>query len=86
VNQKILFVDGEPATLNGYRQMLEGVFDIATADSGEEGLALLRDHGPFAVVISDMQMPGMDGVQFLRRVRHVAPSAIRFLLTACLEC
>src|ERR1022692_1850060 len=65
--------------------MLESEFDIATADSGEEGLALLRDHGPFAVVISDMQMAGMDGVQFLRRVRHVAPSAIRFLLTGYLD-
>ena len=85
MNQKILFVDSEPATLTGYRQMLEGEFDIATADSGEEGLALLRDHGPFAVVISDMQMAGMDGVQFLRRVRHVAPSAIRFLLTGYLD-
>jgi CheY-like chemotaxis protein len=85
VNQKILFVDSEPATLNGYRQMLEGEFDIATAASGEEGLALFRDHGPFAVVISDMQMAGMDGVQFLRRVRHVAPSVIRFLLTGYLN-
>jgi serine phosphatase RsbU (regulator of sigma subunit)/CheY-like chemotaxis protein len=84
VNQKILFVDDEPAALNSYRQML-AKFDIATAASGEEGLVSLRDHGPFAVVISDMQMAGMDGVQFLKCVRQVAPSTIRLLLTGSLD-
>ena len=85
MNQKILFVDHEPAALNCYRQMLESKFAIATAGSGEEGLVSLRDHGPFAVVISDMQMTGMDGVQFLKRVRQVAPSTIRLLLTGSLD-
>ena len=42
MNQKILFVDHEPAALNYYRQMLESEFDIATAGSGEEGLVSLR--------------------------------------------
>jgi len=85
VNRKILFVDHEPAVLNCYRQMLESKFALATAGSGEEGLVSLRDHGPFAVVISDMQMTGMDGVQFLKRVRQVAPSTIRLLLTGSLD-
>ena len=65
--------------------MLESEFDITTAASGEEGLVSLRNHGPFAVVISDMQMAGMDGVQFLKRVRQVAPSTIRLLLTGHLD-
>ena len=85
MNRKILFVDHEPAVLNCYRQMLESKFALATAGSGEEGLVSLRDHGPFAVVISDMQMTGMDGVQFLKRVRQVAPSTIRLLLTGSLD-
>jgi two-component system response regulator HupR/HoxA len=59
VNQKILFVDDEPAALNCYRKMLESEFNIATVASGEEGLVSLRDHGPFAVVISSMQMAGI---------------------------
>ena len=85
MSQKILFVDHEPAALNCYRQMLESKFAIATAGSGEEGLVSLRDHGPFAVVVSAMQMTGMDGVQFLKRVRQVAPSTIRLLLTGSLD-
>jgi len=80
VNQKILFVDDEPA-LKLYRQTLQGQFDVATAVSGEGGLSLLFNHGPFAVVISGMQMAGMDGVEFLRRARQVAPNTIRLLLT-----
>jgi FixJ family two-component response regulator len=81
VNQKILFVDDEPAALDGFRRMLRSDFDVATAVSGEDGLAALRDHGPFAIVISDMRMPGMDGVQFLTRVCQLAPNTIRFVLT-----
>ena len=85
MNQKVLFVDHEAAALNCYRQMLESKFTIATAGSGEEGLVSLRDHGPFAVVISDMQMTGMDGVQFLKHVREIAPRSIRLLLTSGLD-
>jgi CheY-like chemotaxis protein len=81
VNQKILFVDDEPAALDLYRNMLQGEFDIATAVGGEDGLVSLRNHGPFAIVISDMQMAGMNGVQFLKRVRQVTPNTIRLLLT-----
>jgi CheY-like chemotaxis protein len=81
VNQKILFVDDEPAALGLYRQMLKGEFDISTAVGGQDGIALLRDSGPFAIVISDMQMPGMNGAQFLKHARQVAPDTIRLLLT-----
>jgi PleD family two-component response regulator len=65
VNKKILFVDDDLPALELYRQILQGAFEIATAVSGEEGLLVLRNGGPYATIIADMQMPGMDGVQFL---------------------
>ena len=85
MNHKVLFVDDDPALLNCFKQMLEGKFEIATAASGEEGLVTLGTHGPFAAVVSDMQMTGMDGVQFLKRAREVAPGTMRLLLTGRLD-
>jgi CheY-like chemotaxis protein len=80
VNKKILFVDGDPSAFELYRQILqdefEDEFEIATAVSGEEGLLVLRNDGPYATVIADMQMPGMDGVQFLGRARNLALSTM----------
>jgi ActR/RegA family two-component response regulator len=81
MGDKILFVDDEPAFLTGYKIMLRQGFEVDTAVGGEEGLAAIHDHGPYAVVVSDMRMPGMNGVQFLARVRHAAPNTIRMILT-----
>src|SRR5262249_30762375 len=56
-------------------------FDIRTAVGAEEGLKLLEAEGPFAVVVSDQRMPGMDGTRFLARVREVSPDTVRLMLT-----
>ncbi|NWG76452.1 MAG: response regulator, partial [Rubrivivax sp.] len=48
----------------------------------DAGLAALERDGPFAVVVSDMRMPGMDGVQFLARVKARSPDTVRLMLTA----
>jgi ActR/RegA family two-component response regulator len=81
MGEKILFVDDEPAFLMGYKLMLRQEFEVDTAVGGEEGLATIRELGPYAVVVSDMRMPGMSGVQFLARVRQAAPNTIRMILT-----
>jgi FixJ family two-component response regulator len=80
---KVLFVDDEPAFLAVYRLILSSHFDIDTAVGGEQGLAAIRNHGPYAVVVSDMRMPGMNGARFLARVREDAPEATRMMLTGC---
>jgi CheY-like chemotaxis protein len=85
MNRKILLVDDEPALLECYKQMLERKFDIETAGSGEEGLVTLRAQGPFAAVVSDMQMIGMDGVQFLKQAREITPNTMRVLLSGRLD-
>ena len=78
---RILFVDDEVAALRGYQRVLHGEFSVSTAVGGEEGLAALAATGPYAVVISDMRMPGMSGAEFLARASVKAPETVRMLLT-----
>src|SRR5262245_40572717 len=82
MKEKILFVDDEPNLLNVYRAALSRRFDVDTAASAEMGLALVRAQGPYAVIVSDRHMPGMDGVEFLTTVRTIAPDSVRMMLTA----
>jgi response regulator RpfG family c-di-GMP phosphodiesterase len=81
MGNKVLFVDDESAVLDGYKRMLHKEFEVETAVGGDQGLAALRAQGPYAIVISDMRMPGMNGVQFLAHVRQEAPDTIRMMLT-----
>jgi FixJ family two-component response regulator len=78
---KILLVDDEPAVLAGYERTLYREFEVSTAVGGELGLKAIQSSGPFAVVISDMRMPGMSGAQFLAKTRQSYPETVRMLLT-----
>ncbi|HKS72464.1 MAG TPA: response regulator [Terriglobales bacterium] len=83
MNDKILFVDDEPAVLDGIRRLLHKEFSLETAVGGAAALELMaaaKDE-PFAVVVSDMRMPEMDGVQLLSRVRKLSPETVRMALT-----
>ncbi|MFP5226007.1 MAG: response regulator [Acidobacteriota bacterium] len=81
MRDKILFVDDESSALDGFRRVLHRDFEVRVAGSGGEGLVALDHDGPFAVVVSDMRMPGMNGAEFLSRVRQKAPETVRMLLT-----
>lgn len=78
---RVLLVDDEPAILDGLRRQLRGSFDIATAVGAEEALQLMEVSERFAVVLSDMRMPGLDGAAFLAIVRERYPDTVRLLLT-----
>jgi CheY-like chemotaxis protein len=77
----VLFVDDEPQLLAGISRAFRHHFEIRTAGSGAEGLHMLQTLGPFAVVVSDMRMPQMNGAQFLGRVRELAPDTVRIILS-----
>ena len=81
MNQKVLFVDDEPNVLEGIRRQLRREFEVHTANGGEAGLVSLESDGPFSVVVSDMRMPGMNGVQFLSQVLERAPDTVRMILS-----
>lgn len=81
MTDKILFVDDEPAVLDGYRRSLYKEFSIDTAYCGSDALDMIANSGPYAVVVSDMRMPGMDGVRLLSQVRTISPDSVRVILS-----
>lgn len=81
MTDQVLFVDDESSVLDGYRRLLQRHFRIETAKGGNDGLTMIEQLGPFAVVVSDMRMPGMNGAEFLCHVRLRAPETVRMLLT-----
>ena len=78
---RILFVDDEPKILQALERQLRDRFDIQTAPGPEQGLAALTNDGPFAVVVSDFRMPGINGIQFLSRVKQLNADTVRVMLT-----
>lgn len=78
---RVLCVDDEVNVLEGLARHLRRNFDVEIAVGGAAGLATLKDRGPFAVLMSDLRMPGMDGVALLKQAREVSPACVRMLLT-----
>lgn len=78
---RVLCVDDEPRVLEALERNLGDVFDVVTASSGAEALVALRGQGPFDVVVSDMQMPVMNGATLLAHACRIAPDTTRVLLT-----
>jgi putative nucleotidyltransferase with HDIG domain len=79
----ILFVDDEPNVLDGLRRMLRPLRQEWTAEvapGGQQALVLM-EKGTFDVVVSDMRMPGMSGVQLLEEVRRLYPKTVRIILS-----
>lgn len=82
---KVLFVDDDPNILAAYQRQLRKLYEIDTALAGDRGLEAVAKSGPYAVIVSDLKMPGMNGIQFLSRVRETAPDTVRMMLTGFAE-
>jgi response regulator RpfG family c-di-GMP phosphodiesterase len=81
VNDRILCVDDDPNILQAYQRTLRKQFRLEPALGGKEGLEAVQTQGPYAVIVADMRMPDMDGVQLLSQVRQIAPDTVRMMLT-----
>jgi response regulator RpfG family c-di-GMP phosphodiesterase len=78
---RILLVDDEPHVLDGLRRLLRTEFAVDTAADPALALERIRSAGPYAVVLSDFQMPQMNGAHFLAAARAASPDTSRILLT-----
>ncbi|MDD2271237.1 MAG: response regulator [Desulfuromonadaceae bacterium] len=79
---KILCVDDERNVLRALERIfLDDDYEIVLAGSGEEGLKVMAESGPFQVVISDYRMPVMNGVEFLKGVYDRWPETVRIVLS-----
>lgn len=78
---RVLFVDDEPNVLEGYARALRKQFSMDSATGGAEALEKMDKNGPYAVIVSDMRMPGMDGIELLKTVRQRWPDTVRIMLT-----
>ncbi len=78
---KVLVVDDDPRILESYQRVLRKRFSLDTAASGREALEMVSRYGPYAVVVSDMRMPEMSGLDLLMRIREQAPDTVRIMLT-----
>lgn len=80
-SRQVLLVDDEARLLSGLRRRLVPEFDVLTEVSATAALDLLEDTPEIAVVVVDMQMPEMSGIDFLREVERRAPDVVRLMLT-----
>ncbi|MGU7770443.1 HD domain-containing phosphohydrolase [Burkholderia sp. MR1-5-21] len=81
----ILLVDDEPGVLSALRRLLrQSRYDVRTADGGEAALEILASTD-VDLIVSDMRMPHMSGVEFLARARALYPDTMRILLTGYSE-
>jgi response regulator RpfG family c-di-GMP phosphodiesterase len=79
--EKVLFVDDDRQILEAYQFMLGREFAVEIAVGGMDAQIALASQGPFAVIVSDLRMPGMDGIELLQLARERSPDTIRIMLT-----
>ncbi|MBK9992098.1 MAG: response regulator [Verrucomicrobia bacterium] len=80
-SKKIIFVDDDPNLLAAMQRNLRKQFTFDTAPGGAEALHAIKTTGPYAVIVADMQMPEMNGVELLSKVCIASPDTVRVMLT-----
>jgi response regulator RpfG family c-di-GMP phosphodiesterase len=80
-NITLLYVDDEPMNLQLFKYTFQGKFNVLIADSGKEGLKYLKECPEISVVISDMKMPELSGIEFIKLAKKRYPDITYFVLT-----
>lgn len=84
-NIKILIVDDDVDLIQSMIRELRKKYEIHTAHDGEEALATVEKQGPFAVIVSDLMMPKMDGSSLLERMAETHPWTSRIMMTGRMD-
>ncbi|HWA84418.1 MAG TPA: response regulator, partial [Fimbriimonadaceae bacterium] len=79
--RRVLFVDDEENLLGSVERALRNRFEIHTAISGQKGLDAIRTSEEFPVIVADLRMPHMGGIEFLERAMQVSPKSVTIVLT-----
>jgi len=82
--KRIIFVDDEINVLKGLQRMLRSIrrdWDMTFAESATSALDVMEQEQPFDVVVTDVRMPGMDGIAFLKQVKERYPHTVRIILS-----
>ena len=79
---KILVIDDEKNTRDGLREALADDYDVLLAEDGVKGLALLDANPDVCIALTDLRMPGMDGMDFIRTVTARKNAPLIIMLTA----
>src|SRR4051812_46592216 len=86
---KVLAVDDKPANLLALEAVLDdALYTLLQATSGPDALTILRDHPDIALILLDVQMPGMDGFEVARRIKKMAgyeEIPVIFITAICTE-
>lgn len=80
-SRKILLVDDEQAVLDGIARRLGNDYQLTLVNAPQAALDLLADGARFPVILTDMQMPGIDGLSFIRRARDLSTGSVFLMLT-----
>ena len=82
MKERILLVDDDELLIDSYELFLGSKYNVVKCLSAEKALDLLKNDNKFSVIISDYNMTGLTGVEFLNQVKDLYPSIVRILLTA----
>ena len=79
--RKLLYVDDEHLNLMLFEANLKSIFDVIIAENGVQGLELINKNTDINIVISDMRMPEMNGIEFIKKAKDYLPNANYYILT-----
>lgn len=77
----MLYVDDEPFNLTLFKALFKQKYDLLVAGSGMEGLTVVQENPDIQIVISDMRMPHMNGIQFVEKIKSIKKDLHCFILT-----